>query len=911
MKKKIGRWEKKTLAVLLCFSLGLGSSMVSTAANPETEEKVQTQEYTADEDSSEKQNTEVQGTDSQGDFSGQEKPSGEDNGSEQSDSDGKNDGSSAETGKDTEGEGSGENGNDSGTITETDDETQKAPEGSEEGNQNLPEGTEGQNDSNSVTDDEKQEEGQKPAEGTDVSGNGTEATVPEEDDIQAEDGVSGNGLPSDVSGNGVSGNGVEKTEKPAFFAEKSIDGVTITLKAEEGVLPEGTVATVTDVTEAEKESVIGKKQTSDETVTDALVYDINLYYNDEKLTWEEGTVQVSFSGEPVEKIADQSDKLEIACVDGEAYDTVSVQDVQKAEVSAVSFDAEHFTNYALVGVREAESYEFTINFYNVKIYTGSPSGRYVPDNQPVEISADKTLTLSLAEIPEFQADYGTWIKDTRMSDALTGGTYDLIGWKIINYEPSWSQLQKISYCTKDDPIEPDLEYGAVLDVDTVKMLQDENKFVTDKKGNKFLYLVPVWQESNSLAFDPNQGTYNYDSEEGSVRWKAQASDLGSTSEGIDVSIEQLDSEGLYETAYEITVTIPEGYNASEIKINLTDVLMQGIQNTEDSVHFLPGDSIDYRIRVINHSGYEYGYLNGSVKVSTISEESEGSVLCFDGKRPADSWLPDRTQNEALKALYEASGNLSETAMSDEKISEKLVELGYEGIGQLNHYYLDYYNSNSGSDTPATRIEELEDAALRAMFGENNNFYINETNEEVSATGYNWFYNAALLVDCGDGDDTSFSVGAHMRDNSHMNNKFNQGIGTIGTGAEKIMETNVKLHGLNTPNSYQNFEYGFGLAFTLDRIDPPVTPEDPDDPDEEGGTTPYTPTTVSETPAGVLGARVEPPVTVTAEPEQGVLGERRGAATGDETPIGIWMLAAAAAAAGVFAITKRKNKNSSR
>lgn len=304
MKKKIGRWEKKTLAVLLCFSLGLGSSMVSTAANPETEEKVQTQEYTADEDSSEKQNTEVQGTDSQGDFSGQEKPSGEDNGSGQSDSDEKNDGSSAETGKDTEGEGSGENGNDSGTITETDDETQKAPEGSEEGNQNLPEGTEGQNDSNSVTDDEKQEEGQKPAEGTDVSGNGTEATVPEEDDIQAEDGVSGNGLPSDVSGNGVSGNGVEKTEKPAFFAEKSIDGVTITLKAEEGVLPEGTVATVTDVTEAEKESVIGKKQTSDETVTDALVYDINLYYNDEKLTWEEGTVQVSFSGEPVEKIAD-------------------------------------------------------------------------------------------------------------------------------------------------------------------------------------------------------------------------------------------------------------------------------------------------------------------------------------------------------------------------------------------------------------------------------------------------------------------------------------------------------------------------------------------------------------------------------------------------------------------------------
>ena len=101
---------------------------------------------------------------------------------------------------------------------------------------------------------------------------------------------------------------------------------------------------------------------------------------------------------------------------------------------------------------------------------------------------------------------------------------------------------------------------------------------------------------------------------------------------------------------------------------------------------------------------------------------------------------------------------------------------------------------------------------------------------------------------------------------------------------------------------------------------PVTPDpdpDPDGGDEDddttgGGGTTTTPTTPADT--GVLGERVEVPADtgvlgerVPETEEAGVLGERRGAGTGDETPIFGWVALAGCAAAALAFVGFRKRK----
>ena len=94
--------------------------------------------------------------------------------------------------------------------------------------------------------------------------------------------------------------------------------------------------------------------------------------------------------------------------------------------------------------------------------------------------------------------------------------------------------------------------------------------------------------------------------------------------------------------------------------------------------------------------------------------------------------------------------------------------------------------------------------------------------------------------------------------------------------------------------------------------PDPDPDDEDDDETTGGGTTTTPTTPADT--GVLGERVEIPADtgvlgerVPETEDAGVLGERRGAGTGDETPIFGWVALAGCAAAALAFVGFRKRK----
>lgn len=150
------------------------------------------------------------------------------------------------------------------------------------------------------------------------------------------------------------------------------DGVTIKLHAEEGILPEGTELDVTEVTEAIGDTIKEKMEGESEgaVVNKVLAYDINLLYNGEKLSnsWsEDGYVDVTFTGAPIQEMTEASDKVEIVAVDDTSktqltaekaeaveaselkLESVSEQSVEGEAVEKVGFKAEHFTIYAVTG----------------------------------------------------------------------------------------------------------------------------------------------------------------------------------------------------------------------------------------------------------------------------------------------------------------------------------------------------------------------------------------------------------------------------------------------------------------------------------------------------------------------------------------------------------------------------------
>ncbi len=216
----------------------------------------------------------------------------------------------------------------------------------------------------------------------------------EAEETEAED-VSDNDI-DDISGNDVSDNDIEEEiAKPAFNYSITLGGVTVSLSAPEGVLEEGTTASVTEVT-AQVEATVEDQITGE--VTEVIAYDINLYRADGSLydnSWsEDGKVSVTFSGSEIYNKSKEADEVSVYHTDANGNiqskeTTVSVNG--DAAVSAIGFAAEHFSTYTLV---------FKDNYYNIswnvsavnEDYESIGTGAFVIAGQP------NTTYVSLADV---------------------------------------------------------------------------------------------------------------------------------------------------------------------------------------------------------------------------------------------------------------------------------------------------------------------------------------------------------------------------------------------------------------------------------------------------------------------------------------------------------------------------------
>ena len=139
---------------------------------------------------------------------------------------------------------------------------------------------------------------------------------------------------------------------PAFHDEKTVNGITITLDAAEGVLPAGVSMEANEVTSQVEDGV---KESLDNEEGSAIAYDITLIDEDgntlDNDEWSgNGYVTVNFSGERITAESEQADQVKVLHVDDQGNVQSTEKTISVAEdesVSDVEFNAEHFSTYVL------------------------------------------------------------------------------------------------------------------------------------------------------------------------------------------------------------------------------------------------------------------------------------------------------------------------------------------------------------------------------------------------------------------------------------------------------------------------------------------------------------------------------------------------------------------------------------
>lgn len=81
-------------------------------------------------------------------------------------------------------------------------------------------------------------------------------------------------------------------------------------------------------------------------------------------------------------------------------------------------------------------------------------------------------------------------------------------------------------------------------------------------------------------------------------------------------------------------------------------------------------------------------------------------------------------SEPLMYLYNGLP-LTKEELKDENISKRLHLLGYNGISDLDNYYIDYFNKNYRAN--ATSLNDLDTALVEKIYPSNTNISIKETN----------------------------------------------------------------------------------------------------------------------------------------------------------------------------------------
>lgn len=462
-------------------------------------------------------------------------------------------------------------------------------------------------------------------------------------------------------------------------------------------------------------------------------------------------------------------------------------------------------------------------------------------------------------------------------------------------------------------------YGAAADENVLHSWESQ---LTDGS----LTVMAVWALAKQNAFEIRDYT-----DENLAIPSVPAVEYKDTDNGVTVEAGQMteSSDGHHYFDCDLTVTIsPDAPNPVHINLNKAlENISEQIKATSNAVQ--PGDTIRYRLKIVNNSGRDYTYTSGSAVIGTLpttGETADGdTVTGFDGYPLVNdnqyASIPRRMCNRMLKNL-----GAKPYALDDASIGALLRAKGYgsdemsdEDITKtcLGRYYLDCMNQNRVNDDPISGFMDLTPTEFAQMTDIDNVPALFETCPDVMRAFYYFYYgvnytlNGQSIYDC-------------MSSNGSGNAAAETAITAALSGEDAQLVT--KIEGETANNSFQNTRFGFGMQFDLGyttggggghhhRPDPKPDPK-PDDPatppvdipDEPTPTSPIPPVTPEEIIDEALPTGIDP-----SQPEETKTPET--VSIKDEVPTssvpktgdigGLWAALCALSGCGLFALNRKR------
>ena len=306
-----------------------------------------------------------------------------------------------------------------------------------------------------------------------------------------------------------------------------------------------------------------------------------------------------------------------------------------------------------------------------------------------------------------------------------------------------------------------------------------------------------------------------------------------TSDGIQVEAVESRDEKACKYTYYMDYVIPEDYEGTSIHINIVqDLIDYRTELYGTPASYVPGDNQEFVVTITNLSEITYDYVENSFEISSAyMNNEESSDYGFDGTALYTKQYIRRTTNSALKALLNTTSN-SGSNYTDEKIDTALKKAGYEGIAELNVYYLDYINKTYSKSY--TKLEQATDAELcnTILNGYTYNDCPRETNPEIAQLGYNFFYNQiffAIPTENVDGlgytqdvtgEYSGYTIGSWMRrdtdETTAYDAKLVENLNNLSAenGKTDLCDITLHLSGPYCTNPYQSTSWSYDMELDL-------------------------------------------------------------------------------------------------
>ena len=471
----------------------------------------------------------------------------------------------------------------------------------------------------------------------------------------------------DTSTNDVSENEVlEIPSEPKAFCDVQRKGsVEIIIDAPAGVFPEGTIAIITELTDAGTvksiEEAVSEELSDTQTITEIKAYDITMFDangHEVQPDLSFGSVSVTFKNiDTLEALNDASKDIEVFHVE-DSFNNAESMDAS-VSVQEVSFEAEHFSTYAVVSIEDNTADSSKV--IDDKVLLKSMNVTVVDskgNSKPLSATGDK---ISLSDTIHVEYIFNEPLVINPVNSKIdgyhvkAGEHYKLPSIPKVCAKPSGFSIDVKSADKKLGVITFDSDGNAVLEIDS-----SFGEMVEAKKA------LAGFDLSLNLNKADNGDKEEYELEFGDNKYTVKVSDFMAQPPKVTKSASTIDADG--NVTWTVTVTndakpidYADGYT-------IKDTFSEGQSYVLDSLKVVGGEAItptasgssitwNYKDNTASKAT-QFEYKTHIDFVALTKDENKNATVSKEISNNVEVTAPKGTDYDPLSISYKAKSTVS-------------------------------------------------------------------------------------------------------------------------------------------------------------------------------------------------------------------------------------------------------------